>query len=33
VLANGLERVQLTNLGSARSGLTVGLVNSPGFTG
>jgi hypothetical protein len=30
---NGLERVQLTNLGTARSGLTVGLVNSPGFAG
>jgi hypothetical protein len=30
---NGLERVQLTNLGTARSGLTVGLVTSPGFTG
>ena len=30
---NGLESVRLTNLGTARSGLTVGLVNSPAYSG
>ena len=31
--ANALEAVSLTNLGTVRGGVTVGLVTAPGYTG